>query len=157
MKQYLAIFTAILPLGCFAYYLFDKNAQLASREQLIAEQVNKLPTAMEIFNLRSKCAALGKKMSEDKGGEDISHYDPKINRCYVQLSNSMDTNLYDGQTGELLAVAVIKSIYNGKRDEWGMIYDDQYKAPLSVPYNGEKEYDTAKAYIDERMADDRKQ
>ncbi|MGA2722947.1 MAG: hypothetical protein ABSG79_11100 [Bryobacteraceae bacterium] len=60
------------------------------------------PTATEVFNLRTKCAQLGEKIngeydltgiwgatSDDLpypfAQEHFSHYDPKANRCYVEL------------------------------------------------------------------------
>jgi hypothetical protein len=47
------------------------------------------PTVTEVFNLRSKCAALGDKIMEDDfvssnlSKSNLSHYDPQTNRCYV--------------------------------------------------------------------------
>lgn len=84
---------------------------------------NQLPTATELFDLRSKCAALGKKiMTENIIGsaltqDEVSHYNPETNHCYIKLEVSTadlstprerfatDDFLYDGQTKELLAFA----------------------------------------------------
>jgi len=65
------------------------------------------PTATEVFNLRTKCAELGAKINAeyDLTGiwlatsdelpypftqEHFSHYDPKTNRCYVELRATLD-------------------------------------------------------------------
>ena len=143
-------------------------------------------TAVEVFHLRSECAALAKKILQDNlesvprydaiGGDvvsqtgnymvsqdQVSHYDPQTNRCYVVLTNSYSnkdghvaTILFDGQTGEKLAIAEIKSIKNGKLHTWGMMYDPQHQSPLD-PSDASEGYNDVKAYIDMKMADDRKQ
>ena len=87
----------------------------------------RIPTATEVFHLRNECAKMGEKiLSETLIGIDlsksqVSKYDPKSNRCYVELfiastNNSLPTDkfytnsiLYDGQTGEMLAFATDKS------------------------------------------------
>ena len=85
----------------------------------VGETIYKAPTATEVFNLRSKCAELGEKILDGNiigsalAQEHVSHYDPKTNRCYVELDVHMadlskwddyrSRNLYDGQTGEILA------------------------------------------------------
>ena len=77
------------------------------------------PTATEVFNLRSKCAELGEKILKNTAIGDglkkdqVSHYEPKTNRCYVQLTAWNDNQakgddnfqqyLFDGQTGQVLA------------------------------------------------------
>jgi hypothetical protein len=84
---------------------------------------NQLSTATEVFDLRSKCTALGEKiMSGNVIGnsltqDQISRYNPETNHCYVKLEVSTadlstpqdrfvrDDFLYDGQTKELLATA----------------------------------------------------
>ena len=84
----------------------------------------RIPTATEVFHLRNECAKMGEKiLSETLIGIDlsksqVSKYDPKSNRCYVELfiastdpKDELYTNsvLYDGQTGEMLAFATDKS------------------------------------------------
>jgi hypothetical protein len=70
---------------------------------------NQLPTATEVFNLRSECAKLGEKLLHNAAGgaarsvSQVSNYRPWTNRCYVELTTEHDVNLYDGQTGRLLA------------------------------------------------------
>ncbi len=84
-----------------------------------------IPTATEVFHLRSECARLAEKMLEklEKDAEgsnstesQLSHYDPPSNRCYVEIStqttdghghnvDATDT-LFDGQTGEHLASVI---------------------------------------------------
>src|SRR5207253_8552320 len=49
-------------------------------------------SATEVFNLRSKCAELGEKImkntviGDELKKEQLSHYEPKTNRCYVRLT-----------------------------------------------------------------------
>ena len=87
--------------------------------ETVTDMTNKTPTATEIFNLRSKCAELGEEIMRRNRVEpgmtqdNVSHYDPKTNRCYVELDINMADQtkfedhharyLYDGQTGEILA------------------------------------------------------
>jgi hypothetical protein len=114
------------------------------------------PTATEVFNLRSKCAEFGDKiMSRNTIGsalaqDQVSHYDPKTNRCYVELDVHMadlskwddyrSRYLYDGQTGEMLAWATYK-----KGNKTAFVND----GPTL-------DYDAAVLKIDILMADDRK-
>jgi hypothetical protein len=74
------------------------------------------PTATELFDLRSRCAALGDKLLEeiselpDRTKSLKSHYDPRTDHCYgelrVQIRNWYYTRtLYDLQTKEILATA----------------------------------------------------
>src|ERR1700730_17603927 len=60
------------------------------------QTVAQAPTATEVFNLRNKCAELGEKIidgNQPLGSalrqEQVSHYDPKTNRCYVELNVHM--------------------------------------------------------------------
>jgi hypothetical protein len=119
-----------------------------------------VPAAAEVFNLRSKCGALGDAMLERNAvGSDlresaVSHYDPKTNRCYVRLDVYMadlkrfneysSSTVYDGQTGELLA-----HIEHRKGQE----IDGSY---IDIPYTGDV-HAAARARIRELMEDDRKQ
>src|SRR5436309_8099680 len=74
------------------------------------------PTATELFNLRSRCAAIGQKMMEDNAigsaltQSQTTHYSLGTNHCYVELyttsidgSDYVHRTLFDGQTGEMLA------------------------------------------------------
>ncbi len=115
------------------------------------------PTATEVFNLSSKCAELGEKIMEGNAigialaQSQISHFDPKTNRCYVELDVHMadlskfdDDNgryLYDGQTGEMLA--------------WSR--STRGKKTGFVVGPGAGGFDAANTKIDDLMADDRKQ
>jgi hypothetical protein len=126
-------------------------------------------TAAEIFDLRSKCAVLGEKILADNfigsalAQEQVSHYDPQTNRCYVKLEvHTADlaapqdrfkdhTYLYDGQTHEMLVWAT--------RDEGrksGYITDGFAEAKPGHPVGVLASYDDASALIDKYMADDRK-
>jgi len=108
----------------FALLLLS-NCQNPPRRDAAAQESStfKKPSATEIFNLRSRCFALGdellrgNKVIPPLAQEQTSHYDPKTNRCYVEVlvhkpisdPNKMKwtdysfDGVYDGQTRELLA------------------------------------------------------
>jgi hypothetical protein len=130
----------------------------------LAERTNQLPTATEVFDLRSRCVALGEKIMENNAiGSALtqwqnSHYNPVINRCHVELivqsanksiPYQSQTMLYDGQTGELLATFQVKE--DGVR--FGMVYDRHHKTK-SWDNLG---YDDARAYVDKLMEENREQ
>ena len=123
-------------------------------------------SAVEIFRLRSECAALGEKILErDIVGPALTHsqlskYDSTSNRCYVNLTVSsadvarFETSseyLYDGQTGEMIAW---KTLRGDKRTgsilATGLI-------PLSRRTDGTYQfsYDNASALIGALMKEDR--
>jgi hypothetical protein len=121
-----------------------------------------LPTATEVFNLRSKCTALGEKIMEENligsalTQSQVSHYNPQTNRCYVELTvqtadlqkaNYYSRSLFDGQTKEMLAFARVE-----KGIESGIVYDRQNK-PAPLTNEGWVE---ASNYMDQMMADDRR-
>ena len=82
--------------------------------------------------------------------DEVSHYDPKTNRCYVRLDvHTADltryedyyaTHVFDGQTKELLVSITSK---NGKKTAFVL--------------DGENDYSKAVDRIVVLMADDRKQ
>ena len=101
--------------GCDHFPFSKKDSSQTAKT---AEQESqRLPTASEVFHLRTACSEFGVKiMNENFIGraltqDQVSHYDPKTNRCYVQLTvQSADMSgkffasyLYDGQTKEMLA------------------------------------------------------
>jgi hypothetical protein len=115
-----------------------------------AEQSDRLPSATEVFHLRSLCAKLGDQLFDETAigsaltKDQLSHYDPKSNRCYVELTvqkispkdandNYVNRSIYDGQTKEILAFAKIEK---GKRV--GMIFDKQRRMadPGKKPWLG---------------------
>ena len=112
-------------------------------------------SATEVFNLRSRCAELGGKILEGIDAprhptlSQVSHYDPRTNRCYVELTEQSGSTyhryLYDGQTKEVLASA---STVKGKRE--GAIFDKQRNP------TGNTDYFEAGKYIDEMMAEDQR-
>lgn len=122
------------------------------------------PTATEVFNLRSKCAELGEKIMKNTVTGDeltknqVSHYDPKTNRCYVQLTvwnaklgkgdEYFQEYLYDGQTGQLLAEI---------RREKGTRYGDIYNNPSPMNGTSDELYLDASNFISKMMEDDRQQ
>jgi hypothetical protein len=128
------------------------------------EADGRLPTATEIFHLRSECAALGRKILDHYSvgialaKSQLSHYDQKSNRCYVlytaqtadlsQPRHTVHDTLWDGQTGELLA-----SLQNDEVGHmWGMVYDPQHQPTTYT--NGY--FDDTKSYIDSLMNEGRR-
>ena len=108
--------------------------------------------------VQSRCAELGEKILEEQAmnlgtiPSQVSHYDPRTNRCYVELNvltndiNTFHRYLYDGQTKEVLATA---STVKGNKE--GAIFDKRRN-----PTGDTHEYFEADKYIDEMMAEDRK-
>ena len=133
------------------------------------------PTASEVFNLRNKCAQLGQKILDDDlhgpavSISEVSNYNPQTNRCYVKLEASpgdlttprdqhyLDTSVFDGQTGELLAFTKYKNLPG-----WAGPGDDQHENKyglivyehkcIAQPCDG---YDAAKKEIESLMHDSR--
>lgn len=143
----------VIAMGC-------ENHTVQSAAPTHTPRIVALPTATEIFNLRSKCAELGDKILENNfvgralTQEVKSHYNPETNRCYVELDvHAADLSkyeeyensryLFDGQTKDMLA-----SSRQEKGVKSGSIYD---------PDDVTAGYDKANAMIDSRMADGRKQ
>jgi hypothetical protein len=123
----------------------------------------KPPTPYELFNLRTACLELGEKLLAKlptrKGIEKTqsAHYNPKINRCYVEVYfNSEDMGkpgfrseriLYDGQTTELLAGAIIDDkdkISDGKS---GHVKDPKRQKTT----DSNRGWDDANFYIDQLL------
>jgi len=93
-------------------------------------------SATELFDLQSKCSAMGEKLMQDYPGSDmtqqVSHYNAKDNRCYVKLTVRMvDIYLYYGQTGEVLAAEEYSS-----NKGIGSVYDVSLKKALGDKQNG---------------------
>ncbi|MGA3371192.1 MAG: hypothetical protein ABSC48_05470 [Terracidiphilus sp.] len=127
---------------------------------------NRLATATEVFDLRSKCAALGEKiMSENIIGSALTHdqvsrYNPETNHCYVKLEvSTADLStprekfitheyLYDGQTKELLATA----IREGNRES-AEIFSESLKRFVHDPIL--PSYDETVSLMDKFVAEDR--
>ena len=130
-------------------------------------QINQLPTATEIFNLRSECTKLAEKLLKKSSAYDrnygdkslsydqVSNYNPEKNRCFVELAvHPLDISkvafntkyyLYDGQTSELLAVLnTVKGQYSGN------IFDQSYLKNGSTQSN-DNGWSGAHLYIDEMM------
>jgi len=126
------VVAAVAALGVIVYFQEnDIRSQQQLIEQLSTNMNSRIPTATEEFHLRSECAALAQKILNNNTNVDPalaqsfgvdqsvdSNYDPKANRCYVELS-TQTTNattplksqvanyyLFDGQTGSELAFAM---------------------------------------------------
>ena len=122
------------------------------------------PTATEVFDLRSKCAELGEKIMTKTVVADaleknqLSHYEPKTNRCYVQLTvwnpnlakgdEYFQQYLFDGQTGQMLAAI---------RREKGTRSGDIYSDPSPLSGNSDELYVDAAMFINKMMTDDGQQ
>ena len=173
---------ALVLIGC------SRQKPLTPKPAGTDEPAFQKPSATESFSLRTKCAELGEKINGeyDLTGiwgatsddlpypftqEHFSHYDPKANRCYVELRATaslgslnmgnakavknrnhflaryevdyLERRLYDGQTGEELA-----SLQKGVK---GLPPTGAIKGRLS-----KVEWFDAASEIDSFMADDRK-
>ena len=90
--------------------------------------------------------------------DQVSRYEPKTNRCYVQLTvwnpnltngeENFEESLLDGQTGQVLATISRK---NGTKS--GIIYVD----PSPLNGNSDELYLDASIFINKMMEDDRQQ
>jgi len=90
--------------------------------------------------------------------DQLSRYDPKTNRCYVQLTvwnadltkgdENFQRYLFDGQTGQVLAAI---------RREKGTRSGDIYSDPSPAQGNSDEMYLDASIFISQAMADDRQQ
>ena len=87
--------------------------------------------------------------------DQLSHYEPKTNRCYVQLTvwnanlakgdEYFQQYLFDGQTGQVLAAI---------RREKGIRSGDIYIDPSPLNGNPDELYLDASMFISKVMADD---
>jgi len=101
-----------------------------------------------------KNTAIGDGLQKDQ----VSHYEPKTNRCYVQLTawnanpdkgdDNFQQYLFDGQTGQVLA-----AIHRVKGVRSGDISID----PSPLNGNSDELYLDASIFISKMMADDRQQ
>ena len=113
--------------------------------------------------MRSKCAELGDRILKQTDIADtlkkdqVSHYEPKTNRCYVQLTvwnpnpskgDYFQQSLLDGQTGQVLA-----AIHREKGVRSGEISID----PSPLNGNPDELYVDASMFINKMMEDDRQQ
>src|SRR5690242_1647394 len=152
------LFVLLFFCGC------QKPASPVSPANVNAAPAFRSPSASEIFDLRSKCAELGEKIAKNKvpgdhlQKDELSHYDPKTNRCYVRLTvrnanlgkgdEDFQQYLFDGQTGQVLAMA---------RREHGVRSGDIYSDPPPSAGNPDEMYVDASLFISQMMADDRQQ
>jgi hypothetical protein len=131
------------------------------------------PTATEAFNLRIRCKQMAdQKADEIAAGNALlkwevvqsfgsSRYDATNNRCYILIYDHVRKprygyehvvrQLYDGQVDELLAHA---QIIDGKKS--GSIWDESYKGQRYFK-DSDASYEAALTYMNELMADPRKQ
>ena len=126
-------------------------------------------TATELFVLQSKCTAMGEKvMAENFIGdaltqEQVSHYNPKDNRCYVKLTVSTanlttprenyieDVYLKDGQSKELLADV----FYKGEKKS-GSVFDSSLQKLMQEKKQSDTDADAISDLIDSFVAADRR-
>jgi hypothetical protein len=122
-----------------------------------AQTYFKPPTATELFDLRSRCAALGREFIDDLvvGGAInkslISRYDPRTNHCYGDVTTERIDNvqyynrsLFDLQTGDMLAFAKIE-----KGGKVGNVFGQ------AAPMGEDLGFTSANEYINKIMKEDR--
>ena len=95
--------------------------------------------------------------------EQVSHYNPKDNRCYVRLTVStgdlttprekyiQDTYLEDGQSGEMLADTFVKG-----ETKSGMVFDSSLKKIMQEKKQSNTDFDAISDLIDSFVATDRR-
>jgi hypothetical protein len=149
----------IKAISLFFLFVLSPACQRFPASNAVGDSTFRKPTATEAFNLRTKCAELGDEILRRHPvqppfiQEQTSHYDPKTNRCYVDLLvTNMDQELksgdyiaeavYDGQSRELLA-----SVERNKGKLTVIVKDGPLDASDTDAY----------AKIKSLMADDRKQ
>lgn len=128
------------------------------------------PSATELFDLQSKCTAMGVKILEENSignaltQEQVSHYNPKDNRCYVKLSVSTadlttprenyveDDYLEDGQSGEILADTFVKG-----QKKSGMVFDSSLQKLMQEKKQSDTDADAISDLIDSFVATERRQ
>lgn len=129
----------------------------------------RVPSATELFDLQSKCTAMGEKVLEGNfignalTQDQVSHYNPKDNRCYVRLTVSTadlttprenymeDVYLEDGQSGELLAHIFVKGEKMG-----GMIHDSDLLKIMQEKKQSNTDFYAISDLIDSFVASERK-
>jgi hypothetical protein len=145
-----------------------KAPHSASAAKTITREA-RLPSAEEVFHLRSECAQLAEKKLESNvvgpalTQSQLSHYNPQTNRCYVkvtvQTANLSDRNiyasdyLYDGQTGELLASHTFRGTtcpIEPNCKTTGIVFDEHHQMK-----RGTSTAQDAEDYIDSMMDDPR--
>ena len=124
-------------------------------------------TATELFDLQSKCTAMGEKIKKetnsgdvDLAQEQVSHYNQKDNRCYVKLSVSflksedykVNVYLFDGQSGEMLA-----SVRQDGEKKIASVFDTSLKELMQKRKQSLDDNDAINDLIDSFVATDRKQ
>jgi hypothetical protein len=119
-----------------------------------ATPTHQLPTATEVFHLRSECAKMGQQILNDNvvglalSQSQVSNYNEKTNRCYVELTvqsadmtkpmTVMHRYLFDGQTKELLATTAIEK---------------NVKSGIAYKNAGVAGFEKVNEYINEKMQD----
>lgn len=121
---------------------------------ILTAPTHQLPTATEVFDLRSRCAKLGQQILDNSvigsalTQSVVSNYNEKTDRCYVELTvqsadltqpnQTMEQYLFDGQTKEMLAVTK-----DDKGVKSGIVFKDA----------GILGFDAVDDYIGKKMAD----
>jgi hypothetical protein len=115
-------------------------------EQKQETPIFRTPSASELFDLESKCNAMGQKILENNvigaalTQSQLSHYNSADNRCYVLLNVSTsdlrtpidqftsDYFLDDGQTDDILATRYCKG-----HNCTAMVFDESLKSMVKDP------------------------
>ncbi|MDR3714374.1 MAG: hypothetical protein P4L51_16280 [Puia sp.] len=165
MKSMLA---TVLLLSLCSCDMLPKQKQ-AEQKQAEAAPSFRPPSATELFDLQSKCTAMGDKILEENvignalTHDQVSHYNPKDNRCYVKLTVQTgdlstprdkyieDDSLYDGQSKEMLAFVNHKG--NSKS---GMVFDTSLQKIMEDKKQADLDYDAIDDLMNSFVATDRK-
>lgn len=153
---YLTLIASIVIVGCDSSSSKDIRTSKNSDNDITQESSDpiinqKLPTATEVFNLRTECNKLGehilnenaldKSLADALEQDASSHYDPTTNRCYVKISlhhpdpakigEKLSGYLYDGQTGQQIANYTIE---NGEVTEGNVFVKGLLHNPNALNY-----------------------
>ena len=166
---------------CLSVLSVAAAALFAATSAFAGEKVQQPPTATELWQLRSVCVELGRKIVKDVQHPLVqppeyslrmsSRYDPATGHCYV-LTTEMRVDetygghkgddrviLWDGQTGEILASIdrPILGEYSGNVDDLQHVSPtlDKFDDDAAVKAFGKKKYEDAKSYINRLMSEDR--
>jgi hypothetical protein len=160
LRTFVLIPVAAFVLGCMFWMIVGRFFTSGSSSQL--------PTAAEVFALRSKCADLINDLRNARYPPPVglpptldvtfkSHYNPSANRCYVleteqgyvAPSGYTKRTLYDGQTKEVLAYTHLDADMRVR----GAMRAGHLEVKADVV--GATPYDQADAFIKKVMEDDR--
>ncbi len=152
-----------------AALLLLSSCDMTKKKQPEIASPFRTPSATELFDLQSKCTAMGQKVLQSNvigaalTQEQVSHYNPKDNRCYVRLTVStadltaprdkyiQDTYLEDGQSGEILADTFVKG-----ETKSGIVFDASLQKIMQEKKQSSTDFYAIRDLIDSFVATDRR-